>query len=166
MINELKNWIVNQPLVIWLLAGLAILLIFILLIGFKHRYHYSKKSHLASRSEQKLYKNLLLLLPTDYMIHCQVSLISLLKPADLKSARMVWAKRMDYVITDKNTKILIVIELDDKSHQRKDRIKRDKFVNKALAGKHTLLRLTPEQAQDINLLRQKLQSAINNSLAD
>ena len=107
-----------------------------------------------------------MLLPKDYKIHCQVSLISLLKPADLKSARMIWAKRMDYVITDEKTKILVVIELDDKSHQRKDRIKRDKFVNKALAGKHTLLRLTSEQAQDIGLLREKLQTAINNSLAE
>ena len=166
MVNEFKSWVANQPHIVWLVVGLAILLLLTLYIRLKHRYQYRKKSHLASRSEQKLYKTLLQLLPNDYMVHCQVSLISLLKPVDFKSARMVWAKRMDYVITDKSTKILLVIELDDKSHQRKDRIKRDKFVNKALAGKHTLLRLTPEQAQDINLVRKKLQSAINNSLVD
>ncbi len=164
MLVNIKTWLVDQS-VIWLSVVLVILLL-VIAIRFKHRYFYEKKTHLASRSEQKLYKNLLLLLPDDYKIHCQVSLISLLKPADLRSARMVWAKRMDYVITDKNTKILLIIELDDASHQRKDRIKRDKFVNKVLAGKHTLLRLTNEQAQDISLLREKLQSAINNSLAD
>jgi len=165
LIDQTKNWLINNPELFWLC-----LVALLLLIGYgfhyKHRYFYEKKNFLTSRSEQKLFKNLLLLLPSDYQIHCQVSLISLLKPADLRSARMVWAKRMDYVITDLNTKIILIIELDDKSHERKDRKERDKFVNKALRGKHTLLRITTEQAHDISLLRDKLQSAINASLAD
>lgn len=165
MLVEIKTWFSNHPEIFWISIGIIFLLI-ALGYYFRHRYFYEKKPYLTSRSEQKLFKKLLLLLPNDYQIHCQVSLISLLKPGDFRSARMVWAKRMDYVITDEKTKILLVIELDDKSHQRKDRIKRDKFVNKTLKGKHTLLRVTTEQAQDMSLLRKKLQTAINQSLAD
>ena len=165
MTEEIKIWLSDQPQLFWFAIG-TILLFIVFSHYYKRRYLYEKKSHLTSRSEQKLFKKLLLLLPKDYKVHCQVSLISLLKPGNFRSARMVWAKRMDYVITDENTKILLVIELDDKSHQRKDRIKRDKFVNKTLKGKHTLLRITTEQAQDTSLLRKKLQSAIDQSLAN
>ena len=56
--------------------------------------------------------------------------------------------------------ILLVIELDDKSHQRKDRRKRDKFVNKVLKGKHPLLRLTTEQSKDHVLVKRKIEQAL------
>lgn len=43
------------------------------------------------------------------------------------------SRHIDFVLCDKDTlEILMCIELDDSSHQRKDRIERDKFVDKAL----------------------------------
>ena len=112
-------------------------------------------------SEQKFFKQLINLLPKQYYVHCQSSLISLLKPADLRSARMVWAKRMDYVITDRDSKILLVIELDDKSHDRKDRKKRDKFVNKTLRGKHPLLRINTKNSRDTSFVRTEIERMLN-----
>tara|TARA_B100001179_G_scaffold230098_2_gene217036 strand:+ start:233 stop:715 length:483 start_codon:yes stop_codon:yes gene_type:complete len=44
------------------------------------------------------------------------------------------AKHIDFVLYDKSTtKIIGCIELDDRTHERKDRKRRDDFVNKALA---------------------------------
>lgn len=43
------------------------------------------------------------------------------------------SRHIDFVLCDKDTlEILMCIELDDSSHQRKDRIERDKFVDKAI----------------------------------
>lgn len=42
------------------------------------------------------------------------------------------AKHVDFAICDRYMKVLAVIELDDKSHDREDRKKRDEFVDSAL----------------------------------
>lgn len=41
----------------------------------------------------------------------------------------IQAKHVDFVICDKNMHIKAVIELDDSSHDKKDRKERDDFVN-------------------------------------
>jgi len=74
---------------------------------------------------------------------------------------MVWAKRMDYVITDRDSKVLLVIELDDKSHDRNDRKKRDKFVNKTLSGKHPLLRISTEKSKDLAFIRTEIEKVLD-----
>ncbi len=44
------------------------------------------------------------------------------------------SRHIDFVLCDKKSlEVLICIELDDSSHQRKDRIARDQFVDKALS---------------------------------
>jgi hypothetical protein len=100
-----------------------------------------KREHLASRNEQKLLFALHKALGQGYMIHCQVSLIALVEPVDWRQRSRSWAKRMDYVITDKASKVVAVIELDDASHHAAKRQKRDHYVNEALAGHHPLLRI-------------------------
>jgi hypothetical protein len=50
---------------------------------------------------------------------------------DQNAIGRIWAKHFDYVVVDlRSGKPLLAIELDDSSHQRKDRIDRDIFVNK------------------------------------
>jgi len=110
----------------------------------KHR----KKEHLATKNEQKLYYTLLNVLPDNYVIHCQVSLLALVEPEERKHLSKVWAKRMDYVITDASTKILAVIELDDSTHKRASRIKSDEYKNHALEGHHKLVRFATENYYD------------------
>jgi len=45
------------------------------------------------------------------------------------------SKHIDFVICDKNSyKPLFVLELDDKSHEKENRIERDKFVDNALSN--------------------------------
>ena len=101
---------------------------------------HKKHDYLGSKSERQFYKTLLEILPSEYIIHCQVSMMALVQPVNFKDNSKTWAKRIDYVITDRDTQILAVIELDDSSHRQKKRQERDLYVNSAFEGNHKLLR--------------------------
>lgn len=109
-----------------------------------------KNTYLATKTERKFYKVLQELLPDEYVIHSQVSLMALVQPTNFKDNSRTWAKRMDYVITDRDTKVLAVIELDDSSHRQKKRQERDIYVNNALKGHHPLLRFEAKSSYDKN----------------
>jgi len=100
-----------------------------------------KQEYLATQNEQKLHRALQAILDENYIVHSQVSLMALVKPKNFKDNSKTWAKRMDFVITDKMTRVLAVIELDDSTHNRKSRQKRDLYVNNALKEHHTLIRI-------------------------
>ncbi|RZR32029.1 DUF2726 domain-containing protein [Vibrio vulnificus] len=106
---------------------------------------HKKQSHLATENERKMYFALQKALPSDYIIHSQVSLMALVKPVNFKHNSRTWAKRMDFVITDKATKVLAVIELDDSTHNWKKRQERDQYVNEALEGHHKLVRFSTKR---------------------
>lgn len=120
---------------------------------------HKKHEHLANRNEQKLYFALQSILPETYVIHCQVSMMALVSPVDFKHNAKVWAKRMDYVITDRSTKIIAVIELDDASHHSQQRLERDKYVKEVLNTHHNFIRISTRKYYDpmliANLLEQK-----------
>ncbi|HHF2964717.1 TPA: DUF2726 domain-containing protein [Vibrio alginolyticus] len=101
---------------------------------------HKKHDYLSSKSEREFYEVLRNLLPSECIIHCQVSMMALVQPVNFKDNSKTWAKRVDFVITDKNTKVIAVIELDDSSHRQKKRQERDLYVNEAFAGHHKLLR--------------------------
>ncbi|EGR0760465.1 DUF2726 domain-containing protein [Vibrio parahaemolyticus] len=101
---------------------------------------HKKHNTLCSKSETIFYKALLDILPSEYIVHCQVSMMALVQPVNFKDNSKTWAKRVDFVITDRDTKVIAVIELDDSSHRQKKRQERDLYVNAAFAGHHKLLR--------------------------
>ena len=100
-----------------------------------------EKQKLMSHPEQVLYFRLREALP-EYCIFSQVQLSQLMrvkKGHDFKQ----WFNRInrmsaDFVVTDKSMAIVAVIEVDDKTHQRPERIEQDKKKDKALksAGIH------------------------------
>lgn len=104
------------------------------------RVPHKKHVYLSSKTERNFYNVLQEILPSECVVHCQVSLMALVQPVNFKDNSRTWAKRMDYVITDRNTKVLAVIELDDSSHRQKRRQERDHYVNSALEGHHKLIR--------------------------
>lgn len=106
---------------------------------------HKKQSHLATENERKLCFALQKALPPEYMIHSQVSLMALVNPVEAKHNSKTWAKRMDFVITDKATKILAVIELDDSTHHWEKRKERDRYVNEVLEGHHKLVRFNTKR---------------------
>ena len=96
-----------------------------------------ERKKILTNPEQALYLKLCEALPNHY-IFSQVQLSQLIqvkKGNDYKA----WFNRInrmsaDFVITDKNFNTIEVIELDDKSHEKPDRIEADKKKDKALAS--------------------------------
>lgn len=109
---------------------------------------HKKSTYLATKTERRFHQVLLELIPEEYVIHSQVSLMALVQPTNFKDNSRTWAKRMDFVITDSDTKVLAVIELDDSSHRQKKRQERDIYVNNALKGHHPLLRFEAQSSYD------------------
>lgn len=100
-----------------------------------------RKGCFLTRSEAIFFKNLTEWFGESYNIHCQVSLGQLIflpkMGRDESEYRRFYAilnnMALDYVLVSKETnKVVCVIELDDDTHQRPDRIERDKKLNKVL----------------------------------
>ncbi len=77
----------------------------------------------------------------------------------------IQSKHIDFVLCNKNEiKPILAIELDDSSHQKPDRQKRDEFVDNALkqAGL-PLLRVPARGNYDPQELKQQIKSALTTS---
>ena len=101
---------------------------------------FTKKEYLLTENEKKMFFALQGALDKRYFIHCQVSMLALVKPNKFYALRKIGAKHVDFVITDGTTRVFAVLELDDKSHKRSDRVARDKLLENILEGNHALIR--------------------------
>ncbi|APX09944.1 hypothetical protein BWP24_27455 (plasmid) [Vibrio campbellii] len=117
---------------------------------------HKKRNYLCTKTENKFYQVLRDVLPPEYIVHSQVSMMALVQPVNFKDNSKTWAKRMDFVITDKNTKIMAVIELDDSSHRQQKRQERDIYVNNAFKNLHPLLRFEAMNIYDKVAIIQRL----------
>ena len=109
---------------------------------------YNAKTILTDR-EYKFYRKLKPLADKyGLSIFTKVRLADLVEPKP-KAENPFWmecfnkikAKHIDFALADDETSIVALIELDDKSHSRPDRIERDDFVNAVLKNTgYTLLR--------------------------
>ncbi len=130
----------------WLHTGavIALLLLYVLYRILKlgaGSYPYVAKEALFTHAEQKFLRALEEAVGDDYMIFGQVRLcdvIQVQRGLDSKSwgraFAKIKAKHLDFVICDPDDlSILCAIELDDSTHERKDRKKRDHFLNHAMA---------------------------------
>jgi very-short-patch-repair endonuclease len=104
----------------------------------KAMYQYNAKKFLLTPSEHQFYDALGQAVGKDYRIFAQVHLPTIV---DHKVVGQNWkaafshinGKSVDFVLCDKdNISPLLAIELDDKSHERPDRIERDTEVERVL----------------------------------
>ncbi len=87
----------------------------------------------------------------------QVRLADILEPdapySGVRTAALnsIWSKSVDFVVADISTgRAILVIELDDKTHERRDRKARDIFVNSALEqAQIPVIRFRPRQPINI-----------------
>ncbi|MFK8027803.1 MAG: DUF2726 domain-containing protein [Gammaproteobacteria bacterium] len=121
---------------------------------------HKKREYLCTENEKKFFYALQEALKGKYFVHCQTSLIALVEPIEFKHKSKAWSKRMDFVITDKSTRVLAVIELDDSTHKQKKRIARDEYVNDVLNPHHPLIRIPSRKFYDpkemLKLIEEKL----------
>ena len=98
-----------------------------------------QKVPLLSEAEKHFYRALLSATKGKYTIFTKVRIADILSPRKgmnrknrNKAFWKISSKHFDFVVCDPSTlDVLCVIELNDKSHQRRDRKKRDVFVEEA-----------------------------------
>lgn len=102
----------------------------------KAPYLYKAKEHLMTASEEAFFRMLTDVAADKYYVFPQVHLSGFL---DHKIPKQNWkyafrhinGKSVDYVLCDKTTlKPVYAVELDDYTHQSKDRVERDKEVER------------------------------------
>lgn len=136
----------------YFILGLLILILFLARISFKPNLKggYSKKSDFATHSELEAYWTIKNILPSGYVIFPQINIDKILNSNEIGDKYLLRASRsridrksVDFVIFDEQyLKPILAIELDDFTHLRFDRQKRDNFVNQIFAeANFSLLRI-------------------------
>ena len=106
-----------------------------------------------TRSELRFYKSLYKAVLDDFEIFAMVRIADLLRveegtPNYRKWLNKILAKHIDFVLCDPGTlEPRVCIELDDKTHERPDRIERDEFVDAAFESAELPLLRIPVQKQ-------------------
>ena len=99
---------------------------------------YVKRERIVTKAELRFYKALQKAVQDDWTIFAMVRIADLLRVDEGVKNRRPWvskimAKHIDFVLCDPgNLEPVLCIELDDSSHQREDRRKRDEFVDDAM----------------------------------
>ncbi len=98
---------------------------------------YEKRPRLVTKAELRFYKSLMKAVQDDWEIFAMVRIADILVVKKDTPKRRTWlnkilAKHIDFVLCDPGSlEVRVAIELDDSSHQRKDRQERDEFVDHA-----------------------------------
>ena len=128
---------------------------------------YFKRPSLVTKSELRFYKSLHKAVLDDFEIFAMVRIADLIRVEKGSTNGRAWlnkilAKHIDFVLCDPKTlEPIVCIELDDASHQRADRIERDKFVNDAFdAADLPLLRIPVETSYNAREVRELIESVV------
>lgn len=127
-------------------------------------YYYTAKTYIMTSNELLLYKALLeLAKELNLILLCQVSLYSIIRsrnPYD-GSFNKIRSKSIDYVLTTKESEILLCIELDDTTHNQPNRIERDIFIDQLFEDLNiNLLRMKCEPVYSLNEVRRQIRRYI------
>lgn len=126
------------------------------------RLPYYAKDYLCSKGEQAFYRVLMHAVPAGMGISMKTRLSDVIgcTAEGWKSGygAKISQKHVDFVIIDPlTTAILLVIELDDKTHQQADRQSRDVFVDQALAAAGVaILRVPAAREYDLDELQEQI----------
>lgn len=81
--------------------------------------------------------------------------------AYLSATNKIQNKSIDFVIVEPNLKIKLCIELDDYTHKREQRIKRDEFLNKLFNDLEIkLLRIPVQNYYNLEELKKKIEESL------
>lgn len=132
------------------------------------KYHYKQKNFFMSRAEHECFDAILKAVGNEYHVFPQVHLSSIV---DNKVTGQNWKgafkhisqKSVDFVLCDKAyISPKLAIELDDKTHERADRIERDVEVERILKDAGLpLLRLENNGGFNINEIGKKIDVLLN-----
>ncbi|MDP7017618.1 MAG: DUF2726 domain-containing protein [Pirellulaceae bacterium] len=127
---------------------------------------YEKRDSLLTHSELKFY-GVLQEANKGLTICSMVRIADLIRVRQQAPKQQAWrnrilAKHIDFVLCDPETmEARLAIELDDRSHERPDRVERDRFVNSALsAAGLPLLRVPVRDEYDARELRKSIRKQL------
>lgn len=123
---------------------------------------YIKKDYLLTQTELKFYKLLKQITDELNLVICpQVTLYQIVKNKNFKDFNKIQSKCIDFVITEPNLKIKLCIELDDYTHNKNKRVKRDEFINKLFSDLGIkLIRIPVQNFYNLEELKQKIQESL------
>ena len=102
---------------------------------------YEQRPSVLTPPEKYFYNVLSSIYKDRFIILAKVRIADLIKVRSTISKKHFWSyfknisqKHIDFVLVDKTSFVtLCVIELDDKSHEKRERVQRDTFVNQVMA---------------------------------
>ena len=131
------------------------------------RLPYHRRKSLITQSELKFFRVLQSTVGGKFQIFVMVRIADLLQVDKGTNKYRSWlnrivAKHVDFVICDKESlQPLVAIELDDRSHQRPERQKRDELVDRAFQSANMpLLRFPVEAEYDGKKIRRMIERAV------
>lgn len=122
---------------------------------------YERKNYLLTQNELKFYK-LLKNITDKYNLNLfsQVALYGIIKSKNIKDFNKIKNKSIDFVVTDVNCKIKLCIELDDSTHIKENRQKRDKFINNLFKELNIkLIRIPVQSYYNLSELENKIKES-------
>ncbi len=126
----------SMPIIGILVAVVAALLLFFLTFEAKKRYPYRQREHLFTPAEWRFYLALQQALPHGIVLFGKVRVADVLKTESgldastrQKAFNKIAGKHFDYILCEADSgRMVCGIELNDRSHQRRDRQERDEFL--------------------------------------
>ena len=128
---------------------------------------YTRRASLLSPGELAFFWALRAAVEPSHWISLKVRLADVVRcPDHLWSSapgRRLAQKHVDFVLYEhRTTRILAAIELDDSSHEKPDRRRRDQFLEKTMAATNTpLVRIRAARRYDVIKLRRLISAAVN-----
>ncbi|MFY0991029.1 DUF2726 domain-containing protein [Halomonas sp. C05BenzN] len=155
---------------LWIAGGLLVAVV-LGVAGWRMRYPYKAQKRLFTNAEWRFYQHLERAIGGSHLVMAKVRIADVLTVHGRRSQTRGWwraftrisSKHIDFIICDRdNGTILCGIELDDRSHFRGDRRRRDRFVNGAFekAGLPLLRYPVQRRGYDIHGLRRSVLQAI------
>jgi hypothetical protein len=161
--------------IVELVVALAFLVLLLLLVrklgAGEGALPYFSKEYLLSRGETAFYHPLRRAMPAHLMICTKVRLCDIIgcsgEAWKAGFGARISQKHVDFVLADADTTaIALVIELDDRTHQRADRQERDVFVDRALAAAGVpILRIPAAASYDVRVLRNQIAALVKDTNA-
>lgn len=151
---------------LYLLLAVPILFLLIILCKRKEYFPYYACDTLMTTAELKFYQALKSVTQNRYQIAPKVRLGDVITCDEISWHKgygpKISAKHVDFVLFDEKTSaILCCIELDDRSHRQPNRIKRDKFINKALKTADVpLIRIPVSKGYDLAHIEKEIALAL------
>lgn len=123
---------------------------------------YIKKDYIMTEQEYKFYRLLKNYTSKNNLnLFAQVSLYAIVNSKYYSDFNKIKSKSIDFVITDVNCKIKLCIELDDYTHIKENRQKRDNFIDKLFEELEIkMLRIPVQQYYNMTDIERKITESL------